>query len=39
MNMEEERNKAAASLLKDVESIVDRMRELIVKMPPHDLLG
>ncbi|EHI5139513.1 hypothetical protein J9E69_000192 [Vibrio alginolyticus] len=39
MNMEEERKKAAASLLKDMESIADRMRELIVKMPPHDLLG
>ncbi|EJR0951382.1 SEC-C domain-containing protein [Vibrio alginolyticus] len=37
--MEEERKKAAASLLKDMESIADRMRELIVKMPPHDLLG
>ncbi|QFU04084.1 preprotein translocase subunit SecA [Pseudoalteromonas sp. THAF3] len=39
MNMEEERKKAAASLLEDMESIADRMRELIVKMPPHDLLG
>src|SRR5690554_581582 len=39
MNMEEELKKAAASLLKDMESIADRMRELIVKMPPHDLLG
>ncbi|WP_216651820.1 YecA family protein [Pseudoalteromonas sp. THAF3] len=37
--MEEERKKAAASLLEDMESIADRMRELIVKMPPHDLLG
>ncbi|ENT4933308.1 hypothetical protein ACOBM3_15775 [Enterobacter hormaechei] len=39
MNMEEDRKKAIASLLKDMESIADRMRELIVKMPPHDLLG
>lgn len=39
MNMEEERKKFAASLLKDMESIADRMRDLIVKMPPHDLLG
>ncbi|HEK2642193.1 TPA: SEC-C domain-containing protein [Proteus mirabilis] len=39
MNMEEDRKKAVASLLKDMESIADRMRELIVKMPPHDLLG
>lgn len=38
MNMEEDRKKAIASLLKDMESIADRMRELIVKMPPHDLL-
>ena len=39
MNMEEDRKKATASLLKDMESIADRMRELIVKMPQHDLLG
>ena len=37
--MEEELKKTVASLLKDMESIADRMRELIVKMPPHDLLG
>ena len=30
---------AAASLLKDMESTAARMRELIVAMPPHDLLG
>lgn len=37
--MEEDRKKVVAFLLKDMESIADRMRELIVKMPPHDLLG
>ena len=37
--MEEDRKKAVASLLKDMESIADRMRELIVKMPSHDLNG
>lgn len=31
--------KAAASLLKDMESTAARMRALIVDMPPHDLLG
>jgi hypothetical protein len=30
---------AAASLLKDMETTATRMRELIVTMPPHDLLG
>lgn len=30
---------AAASLLKDMEATAARMRELIVAMPPHDLLG
>lgn len=30
---------AAASLLKDMENTAARMRELIVAMPPHDLLG
>lgn len=30
---------AAASLLKDMEATSARMRELIVAMPPHDLLG
>ena len=29
----------AASLLKDMETTAARMRELIVAMPPHDLLG
>lgn len=33
------RKEAAASLLKDMESTAARMRELIVAMPPHDLLG
>ncbi|UOV05473.1 SEC-C domain-containing protein [Pseudoxanthomonas mexicana] len=36
---EKERKEAAASLLKDMEAIAARMRELIVAMPPHDLLG
>lgn len=31
--------KTAASLLKDMETTAARMRELIVAMPPHDLLG
>jgi hypothetical protein len=30
---------AAVSLLKDMEASAARMRELIVAMPPHDLLG
>ncbi|CAP44849.1 hypothetical protein [Bordetella petrii] len=30
---------AAASLLKDMEATSARMRDLIVAMPPHDLLG
>jgi len=29
----------AASLLKDMETTAARMRELIIAMPPHDLLG
>ena len=33
------RKETAASLLKDMENTADRMRELIVAMPPHDLLG
>ncbi|AVD81540.1 preprotein translocase subunit SecA [Pseudomonas sp. SWI6] len=33
------RKQAAASLLKDMEVTAARMRELIVSMPPHDLLG
>ena len=36
---EEKRKEAAASLLKDMETTAARMRELIVAMPPHDLLG
>lgn len=38
--MDEKKTKeAAASLLKDMETTAARMRELIVAMPPHDLLG
>ncbi|MEQ3637241.1 MAG: SEC-C metal-binding domain-containing protein [Thalassolituus sp.] len=37
--MSEERKKALVSLLQDMEAIAARMRELIVNMPPHDLLG
>lgn len=33
------RKEAAASLLKDMQATSARMRELIVAMPPHDLLG
>lgn len=36
---EQKRKEVAASLLKDMEDIAARMRELIVAMPPHDLLG
>ncbi|KAB2737763.1 SEC-C metal-binding domain-containing protein [Brucella anthropi] len=36
---EKKPNDAAASLLKDMENTAARMRELIVAMPPHDLLG
>ena len=36
---EKKRKEAAASLLKDMETTAARMRELIVVMPPHDLLG
>ncbi|ALV28038.1 YecA family protein [Pannonibacter phragmitetus] len=36
---EKKRKEAAASLLKDMEKTAARMRELIVAMPPHDLLG
>lgn len=39
MVMNAEWNKASISSLRDMESIAARMRELIVKMPPHDLLG
>lgn len=33
------RKEAAVSILKDMEATSARMRELIVAMPPHDLLG
>lgn len=36
---EKERKESAASLLKDMEATAARMRELIVAMPPYDLLG
>ena len=36
---DKKRKEAAASLLKDMEATSARMRELIVAMPPHDLLG
>jgi len=36
---EKKRKEAAASLLKDMETTAARMRQLIVAMPPHDLLG
>ncbi|MBJ9939652.1 SEC-C domain-containing protein [Burkholderia multivorans] len=36
---EKKLKEAAASLLKDMEATAARMRELIVAMPPHDLLG
>ncbi|MFL9982244.1 YecA family protein [Paraburkholderia sediminicola] len=36
---EKKRKEVAASLLKDMEATAARMRELIVAMPPHDLLG
>ncbi|MER9609979.1 SEC-C metal-binding domain-containing protein [Mesorhizobium sp. M0312] len=36
---EKKRKEAAASLLKDMEKTASQVRELIVAMPPHDLLG
>lgn len=36
---EQKRNNSAAFLLKDMEATALRMRQLIVAMPPHDLLG
>lgn len=36
---EQKRGEVAASLLQDMEATAARMRELIVAMPPHDLLG
>jgi hypothetical protein len=35
----QDRKQAAASLLKDMEATAAHMRQLIVSMPPHDLLG
>lgn len=35
----EKQKEAAASLLKEMEATAARMRELIVAMPAHDLLG
>jgi SEC-C motif len=37
--VDKKRKEAAASLLKNMEATSARMRELIVAMPPHDLLG
>ena len=36
---DKKRKESAASMLKDMEATSARMRELIVAMPPHDLLG
>jgi hypothetical protein len=36
---EKKRKEVAVSLLKEMEVIATRMRELILTMPPHDLLG
>ncbi len=36
---DKKRKEATASLLKDMQTTSARMRELIVAMPPHDLLG
>ena len=36
---ENSRKQAAASLLEEMTVIAHRMRELIIAMPPHDLLG
>lgn len=36
---EEKRKEAVASLLKEMKATAARMRQLIVAMPPHDLLG
>ncbi|MCA1862607.1 SEC-C domain-containing protein [Janthinobacterium sp. HSC-3S05] len=36
---EKKRKEASVSLLKDMEATAAHMRELIVAMPPHDLLG
>ena len=36
---DKKRKETAASLLKDMKATAARMRELIVAMPPHDLLG
>lgn len=37
--MKEELKKSSTLLLRDMEAIAARMRELIITMPPHDLLG
>ena len=39
MAEEKKRKEAAAKLLKEMEATAARMRELIVSMPPYDLLG
>lgn len=36
---ENQLKKTSASLMRDMEAIAAQMRELIVNMPPHDLLG
>jgi hypothetical protein len=36
---QKKRKEVAVSLLKEMEVIATRMRELILTMPPHDLLG
>jgi hypothetical protein len=36
---EKKRKETAVSLMKDMERTAARMRELVVAMPPHDLLG
>jgi hypothetical protein len=36
---EQKRKETAAFLLKDMEATAARLRDLIVSMPPHDLLG
>jgi hypothetical protein len=36
---DKKRKETAASLMKDMEKTAARMRELVVAMPPHDLLG
>ena len=38
-NAEVQRQEAADSLLNEMETAAAHMRQLIVGMPPHDLLG